>query len=68
MKDIELGGDILQLPADVFDTGDQRGTITDSGTTLAYLPEEVYNPMLKKVHYSMNFFLDVHVYSLQLTV
>ncbi|KAK4745730.1 hypothetical protein SAY87_012042 [Trapa incisa] len=49
MKAVEVGGDVLQLPTDVFDTGTQRGTIIDSGTTLAYLPEEVYDPMLKKI-------------------
>ncbi|KAK4797109.1 hypothetical protein SAY86_029435 [Trapa natans] len=49
MKAVEVGGDVLQLPTDVFDTGYQKGTIIDSGTTLAYLPEEVYDPMLKKI-------------------
>ncbi|PKI45096.1 aspartic proteinase-like protein 2 isoform X1 [Punica granatum] len=49
MKAVEVGGDVLQLPTDVFETGEQKGTIIDSGTTLAYLPEEVYNPMLKKI-------------------
>lgn len=49
-----MGGDVLQLPTDVFDAGDQKGTIIDSGTTLAYLPEEVYDPMLKKVDDILN--------------
>lgn len=44
-----MGGDVLELPTDVFDSGNQRGTIIDSGTTLAYLPEEVYDPLLKAV-------------------
>lgn len=54
MKAVEVGGDVLQLPTDVFDAGDQKGTIIDSGTTLAYVPEEVYDPMLKKVHNIVN--------------
>lgn len=50
LKAIEVGGDTLDVPSDVFDTGSQRGTIIDSGTTLAYLPAEVYQPMMDKVH------------------
>ncbi|KAK3034146.1 hypothetical protein RJ639_033489, partial [Escallonia herrerae] len=49
MKAIEVGGEVLQLETDIFDTGSRRGTIIDSGTTLAYLPDEVYNPLLVKV-------------------
>uniref|UniRef100_A0A7N0U6Q9 Peptidase A1 domain-containing protein n=1 Tax=Kalanchoe fedtschenkoi TaxID=63787 RepID=A0A7N0U6Q9_KALFE len=49
MKAIEVGGDVLQLPTDEFDTQDQKGTIIDSGTTLAYLPEEVYDPLISKI-------------------
>uniref|UniRef100_A0A5B6YK01 Putative Eukaryotic aspartyl protease family protein isoform 1 n=1 Tax=Davidia involucrata TaxID=16924 RepID=A0A5B6YK01_DAVIN len=49
MKAIEVGGDVLQLPTDVFDTEAGKGTIIDSGTTLAYLPQEVFDPLMKKV-------------------
>ncbi|XP_044483370.1 aspartic proteinase 36-like [Mangifera indica] len=49
LKAIEVGGDTLDVPSDVFDTGSQRGTIIDSGTTLAYLPAEVYQPMMDKI-------------------
>uniref|UniRef100_A0A7N0TZG5 Peptidase A1 domain-containing protein n=1 Tax=Kalanchoe fedtschenkoi TaxID=63787 RepID=A0A7N0TZG5_KALFE len=49
MKAIEVGGDVLQLPTDEFDTQDQKGTIIDSGTTLAYLPEEVYDPLISQI-------------------
>lgn len=49
LKTIEVGGHYLDLPTDVFDTGDGKGTIIDSGTTLAYLPEAVYDPLLTKV-------------------
>lgn len=44
-----MGGDVLELPTDIFSDGDQRGTIIDSGTTLAYLPETVYELMMAKV-------------------
>lgn len=49
MKAIEVGGDILQLPTDIFDVGAKQGTIVDSGTTLAYLPDLVYKQILQKV-------------------
>ncbi|KAL5567044.1 hypothetical protein UlMin_030208 [Ulmus minor] len=49
MKAIEVGGDFLNLPSDVFDTSDGKGTIIDSGTTLAYLPNAVYESLMDKV-------------------
>ncbi|KAB2085623.1 hypothetical protein ERO13_A05G392900v2 [Gossypium hirsutum] len=49
MKDIEVGGDLLRLPSDIFDSGDQKGTIVDSGTTLAYLPSSIYEPLMTKI-------------------
>lgn len=49
MKEIEVGGDVLQLPTDVFDTGARQGTIIDSGTTLAYFPKVVYEPLIRKI-------------------
>nr|XP_043638550.1 aspartic proteinase 36-like [Erigeron canadensis] len=49
LKAIEVGGDVLQLPTDIFDVGDKRGTIIDSGTTLAYLPDLVYKQVLEKI-------------------
>ncbi|KAK6911129.1 Xylanase inhibitor, N-terminal [Dillenia turbinata] len=49
MKAIEVGGDVLQLPTDVFETGDHKGTIIDSGTTLAYVPDAVYQQLMTKI-------------------
>ena len=49
LKAIEVDGDVLQLPTDIFDVGEKRGTIIDSGTTLAYLPDLVYKEVLAKV-------------------
>lgn len=45
-----MGGDVLELPTDIFDNGDRKGTIIDSGTTLAYVPEAVYEPLMTKVN------------------
>lgn len=33
-KEIGVGGDVLDLPSDVFDYSDVKGTIIDNGTTL----------------------------------
>ncbi|CAK8542528.1 unnamed protein product [Lathyrus sativus] len=49
LKDMEVDGDFLDLPTDIFDSGSGRGTIIDSGTTLAYLPASVYNQIMTKL-------------------
>ncbi|CAN1345362.1 Aspartic proteinase 36, partial [Linum perenne] len=49
LKEVEVDGEMLDLPTDIFDTGDRKGTIIDSGTTLAYLPEVVYESMMSKI-------------------
>ncbi|KAK7394654.1 hypothetical protein VNO78_15189 [Psophocarpus tetragonolobus] len=49
LKDMEVGGDPIQLPTDIFDSSSGRGTIIDSGTTLAYLPASIYDQILEKV-------------------
>ncbi|KAG8070676.1 hypothetical protein GUJ93_ZPchr0006g45138 [Zizania palustris] len=49
LKEIDVGGATLQLPTNTFDLGNSKGTIIDSGTTLAYFPEEVYNAIKSAV-------------------
>ncbi|XP_073117878.1 aspartic proteinase 36 isoform X1 [Elaeis guineensis] len=49
LKAIEVGGAFLQLPTDLFETGDKKGTIIDSGTTLAYLPEAAYKQLMNAI-------------------
>ncbi|CAI0397723.1 unnamed protein product [Linum tenue] len=49
MTAVQVGHDMLNLPAEVFDAGDKKGAIIDSGTTLAYLPEMVYKPLLEYI-------------------
>lgn len=56
MKAIEVGNEVLNLPTDVFETDFRKGTIIDSGTTLAYFPDVIYEPLITKVHY-LNIFL-----------
>ncbi|GLT75650.1 hypothetical protein SLA2020_473550 [Shorea laevis] len=48
-KKIEVGGDVLDLPTYVFGTGDKKGTIIDSGTTLALIPKVIYDPLMAKI-------------------
>ncbi|KAJ6850135.1 aspartic proteinase-like protein 2 [Iris pallida] len=49
LKSIDVGGTFLQLPTDLFESGDGKGTIIDSGTTLAYIPDEAYSPMMDAI-------------------
>ncbi|KAD4584050.1 hypothetical protein E3N88_21651 [Mikania micrantha] len=49
LKAIEVGGEFIRLPTDIFNTAAKRGTIIDSGTTLAYFPEEVHSQIIKKI-------------------
>ena len=46
MKSIDVGGTALPLPSHIFETGEKKGTIIDSGTTLTYLPELVYKDVM----------------------
>lgn len=49
MTGVEVGHEFLNLTVDVFATGEKKGTIIDSGTTLAYLPEVIYKALVRKV-------------------
>ncbi|XP_057960941.1 aspartic proteinase 36 [Malania oleifera] len=49
LKSIEVGGHVIELPTDIFGFGNQKGTIIDSGTTLAYFPSDVYDPLITKI-------------------
>ncbi|XP_028108442.1 aspartic proteinase-like protein 2 [Camellia sinensis] len=49
LKSIEVGDSVLQLPSDGFDTDSGKLMIMDSGTTLAYLGDELFNPLMKKI-------------------
>ncbi|XP_042986672.1 aspartic proteinase 36-like isoform X1 [Carya illinoinensis] len=49
MTAVQVGHAFLNVSKEVFEVGDRRGTIIDSGTTLAYLPEMVYEPLVSKI-------------------
>lgn len=46
LQSISVNGKSLAIDPDVFATSTNRGTIVDSGTTLAYLAEEAYDPFV----------------------
>lgn len=50
LNSIEVGNSVLQLSSGAFDSGDDKGVIVDSGTTLVYLPTAVYNPLINEVN------------------
>ncbi|PUZ46604.1 hypothetical protein GQ55_7G094000 [Panicum hallii var. hallii] len=49
LKSVDVDGTTLELPANIFETGDKKGTIIDSGTTLTYLPELVFKEVMLAV-------------------
>ncbi|XP_004494107.1 aspartic proteinase 36-like isoform X2 [Cicer arietinum] len=49
LQSIAVNGQILPIDEDVFATSNNRGTIVDSGTTLAYLIQEAYDPFLNAI-------------------
>ncbi|GAB2272253.1 hypothetical protein Dimus_007073 [Dionaea muscipula] len=46
---IAVNGQVLPIDPAAFATSNNRGTIVDSGTTLAYLVEEAYNPFVSTI-------------------
>lgn len=48
LKSIEVDDSVLSLPSS-FGSNSERGAIIDSGTTLAYLPDAVYNSLMEKI-------------------
>ncbi|KAI5664886.1 hypothetical protein M9H77_24209 [Catharanthus roseus] len=49
MKSISVNGQLLPIDSAVFATSGNRGTIVDSGTTLAYLVGEAYDPFVSAI-------------------
>lgn len=50
MNGLEVAGEHIELPPDASDPGENSGTIIDSGSTLAYLPDDILKPLMKKVY------------------
>ncbi|GMP84771.1 hypothetical protein CsSME_00038168 [Camellia sinensis var. sinensis] len=53
LQNIAVNGQLLPIDPAVFATSSNRGTIVDSGTTLAYLVEEAYDPFVNANFYFM---------------
>ncbi|CAL5387625.1 unnamed protein product [Camellia sinensis] len=49
LKAIEVGHDVLQLPTDVLDSQSGKAVVIDSGTTLAYLADDMFTPLMEKI-------------------
>ncbi|EXB75945.1 Aspartic proteinase-like protein 2 [Morus notabilis] len=54
LQSISVNGQILPIDPSAFATSNNRGTIVDSGTTLAYLVEEAYDPFVSAVTNSVS--------------
>ncbi|WJX11612.1 hypothetical protein P8452_02206 [Trifolium repens] len=50
LESIAVNGQLLSINPAVFATSDNRGTIVDCGTTLAYLIQEAYDPLVNAVN------------------
>jgi hypothetical protein len=49
LQSIAVNGQILPIDPSVFTIATGDGTIIDTGTTLAYLPDEAYSPFIQAV-------------------
>ncbi|XP_020213296.1 aspartic proteinase-like protein 2 isoform X2 [Cajanus cajan] len=49
LQSIAVNGQLLSIDPNVFATANNRGTIVDSGTTLAYLVQEAYDPFVRAI-------------------
>ncbi|KAL5830982.1 hypothetical protein ACOSQ4_016336 [Xanthoceras sorbifolium] len=49
LQSISVNGQILSIDSSVFATSSSKGTIVDSGTTLAYLAEGAYDPLVNAI-------------------
>ncbi|CAL1404122.1 unnamed protein product [Linum trigynum] len=50
LQSISVGGQTLSIDPSVFGTSDKKGTIVDSGTTLAYLADAAYDPFISAIN------------------
>jgi hypothetical protein len=51
LESIAVNGQLLSINPAVFATSDNQGTIVDCGTTLAYLVQEAYDPLVNAVSF-----------------
>ncbi|XP_021732669.1 aspartic proteinase-like protein 2 [Chenopodium quinoa] len=49
MTGVKVGNYTLNLPLNLYELGGKKGAIIDIGTTLAYLPEIIYEPLVIQI-------------------
>ncbi|KAK9063065.1 hypothetical protein SSX86_016935 [Deinandra increscens subsp. villosa] len=49
LESIDVNGSAVKLPTSIFDFVKKHAAIVDSGTTLAYFPDEVYKQLMEKI-------------------
>ncbi|XP_052189398.1 aspartic proteinase 36-like [Diospyros lotus] len=49
LKALKVGHEVVQLPTGFLGLDVGRSMVIDSGTTLAYLEDDLYNPLMKKI-------------------
>ncbi|KAI3989152.1 hypothetical protein MKX01_033188 [Papaver californicum] len=52
MESVQVSNTVLNIPKQVFEAG--KGTIIDSGTTLAYLPAAIFDPLRRMANLSIH--------------
>ncbi|XP_026458936.1 aspartic proteinase-like protein 2 [Papaver somniferum] len=60
MESVRVGDIFLDIPKEIFQDGYGKGTIIDSGTTLAYLSGEIFDP-LRRIILTSQANLNVHL-------
>lgn len=56
LQSISVNGQTLPIDSSAFATSSNKGTIVDTGTTLAYLTEAAYDPLVNAVGFSKQSF------------
>ncbi|XP_071702250.1 aspartic proteinase 36-like [Rutidosis leptorrhynchoides] len=49
LKSIDVNGDDVKISSSIFNFLKKQGAIVDSGTTLAYFPDQIYNQLMDKI-------------------
>ncbi|CAA7038543.1 unnamed protein product [Microthlaspi erraticum] len=49
LNSIQVGDSVLKISSGAFDSGEEKGVIVDSGTTLVYLPDGVFKPLMSQI-------------------
>lgn len=57
---IEVGTQFLNLSTNTNGTVSKKRTIIDSGTTLAYLPDAIYKPLVNEVIFLMHYTISLN--------